>query len=369
MLRARFEVLATRVADQLDRWSEQAATDAVSVAHALSRAKERRELVEAALTAHASLRDANHHLHTVEDAASAAAVQAGFTDLAHAVPAVLDDAAMAALERGLIEHTVEAESVDEQLTDERFTVLHEADASVLDGEALRLLTLEREQMTLREHEALGRAAVCDNAVAELEQLAAGLSRHVAVSAPAAEEFAALDDLARCLDGTGGDNTMRMSLSAYVLAARLEQVASAASVRLAQMSGGRYALVHTDVAGRGRSRAGLTLEVVDAWTGVRRSTATLSGGEAFYTSLALALGLADVVSAEAGGVHLDTLFIDEGFGSLDEDTLEEVMDTLDELRAGGRAVGIVSHLAELRQRIGVRLDVTKSERGSTLTLAS
>ena len=224
-------------------------------------------------------------------------------------------------------------------------------------------------MTLREQEALRRAALCESALAEVEQLRDQLVRHLESSAPLTEEFAALDDLTRCLDGTGGDNTLRMSLSAYVLAARLEQVASAATVRLAQMSGGRYALVHTDAAGRGRGRAGLTLEVMDAWTGVRRATSTLSGGEAFYTSLALALGLADVVSAEAGGVHLDTLFIDEGFGSLDEDTLDEVMDTLDDLRSGGRAVGIVSHLAELRQRIGVRLDVTKSERGSTLTLAS
>jgi exonuclease SbcC len=107
-------------------------------------------------------------------------------------------------------------------------------------------------------------------------------------------------------------------------------------------------------------------VVDAWTGQRRETASLSGGEAFYTSLALALGLADVVAAEAGGVHLDTLFIDEGFGSLDEDTLEEVMDVLDGLRSGGRCVGVVSHLAELRQRIGTRLDVVKSDRGSRLT---
>lgn len=372
VLRAQAAAVASRLAERLGarrgEGSDEVLDDAAAVDAALGHARRRRELVEAALTAHAQLRDAAHHLSTVEDAARLAAAQGGFSGLDEAVAAVLDDGAMAVLERAVIEHTVEAESVDEQLTDERFTVLHDGDAAVLDGEAMRQLSLGGEHVTLREQEALRRAALCESALAEVEQLRDQLVRHLESSAPLTEEFAALDDLTRCLDGTGGDNTLRMSLSAYVLAARLEQVASAATVRLAQMSGGRYALVHTDAAGRGRGRAGLTLEVMDAWTGVRRATSTLSGGEAFYTSLALALGLADVVSAEAGGVHLDTLFIDEGFGSLDEDTLDEVMDTLDDLRSGGRAVGIVSHLAELRQRIGVRLEVDKSERGSTLTLA-
>jgi DNA repair protein SbcC/Rad50 len=152
----------------------------------------------------------------------------------------------------------------------------------------------------------------------------------------------------------------------VLAARLEQVAAAASERLVRMSGGRYTLVHTDE-GAGRGRAGLGLRVVDAWTGVERDTTTLSGGESFFASLALALGLADVVTAEAGGAGIDTLFVDEGFGSLDEDTLDEVMDVLDGLRAGGRVVGVVSHVPELRQRISTQLHVHKGRRGSTVTV--
>ena len=97
----------------------------------------------------------------------------------------------------------------------------------------------------------------------------------------------------------------------------------------------------------------------------RSPASLSGGETFYTSLALALGMADVVRAEAGGVDLDTLFIDEGFGSLDEDTLEDVLDVLDRLRERDRAVGIVSHVADLRGRIPTQLEVRKGRDGSTL----
>lgn len=104
---------------------------------------------------------------------------------------------------------------------------------------------------------------------------------------------------------------------------------------------------------------------DDWNGVPRDPATLSGGETFVVSLALALGLADTVAHEAGGTDIDTLFIDEGFGSLDSDTLEDVMDTLDTLRDGGRVVGVVSHVPELRSRITTQLEVLKGRNGSTL----
>ena len=155
----------------------------------------------------------------------------------------------------------------------------------------------------------------------------------------------------------------MSLSGYVLAARLEQVAVAASQRLARMTSDRYRLVHTDAPGAARVRGGLTLRVLDAWTGVARDPATLSGGETFTASLALALGLADVVTAEAGGALLETLFVDEGFGSLDDESLDDVMGVLDGLREGGRTVGLVSHVADLRQRIPVQLRVEKGRTGS------
>jgi exonuclease SbcC len=161
----------------------------------------------------------------------------------------------------------------------------------------------------------------------------------------------------------------MRLSAYVLAARLEQVVEAANERLARMSAGRYALEHTtDKAaadGRRGGTGGLGLRVADAWTGQSRDPVTLSGGESFITSLALALGLADVVTAEsAAGAEIGTLFVDEGFGTLDEDTLDEVMGVLDGLRDGGRAVGIVSHVVELRARIPAQLRVRKGRTGST-----
>ena len=177
----------------------------------------------------------------------------------------------------------------------------------------------------------------------------------------AAEARALADLA----AGQGANTLRMTLSAFVLAARLEEVAAAASERLLAMTSGRYSLIHTD-ARRGAGRSGLGLLACDAWTGVDRDTSTLSGGETFLASLALALGLADVVTAEAGGTRIEALFVDEGFGSLDEETLDEVMTVLDGLREGGRMVGIVSHVAELKQRIPAQIRVHKSHSGSHLT---
>jgi exonuclease SbcC len=179
----------------------------------------------------------------------------------------------------------------------------------------------------------------------------------------------LQDLAECVAGTGPDNELKMRLSAFVLAARLEEVARYANERLGVMSDGRYTLRHSDARAARGARSGLGLRVTDAWTGIERETNTLSGGEAFLASLALALGLGDAVRAEAGGLDLQTLFVDEGFGSLDEESLEHVMGILDDLRAGGRAVGIVSHVPELRQRIRAQVRVTKTPAGSHLSVCT
>ena len=172
-------------------------------------------------------------------------------------------------------------------------------------------------------------------------------------------------LAALVEGTSADNRLRMRLSAYVLGERLRQVVAAANERLGHMTGERYTLAQADEKGAGEQRGGLSLRVRDEWSGKVRDTATLSGGETFLVSLALALGLADTVSHEAGGTQLDTLFVDEGFGSLDAATLDGVMDTLDALRDGGRVVGLVSHVAELRNRVPTQLEVRKARRGSTL----
>lgn len=205
------------------------------------------------------------------------------------------------------------------------------------------------------HEARRRTQALADASAALTELAERLGP----AALAAERVIRLDATVR---GTG-DNVRKISLATYVLAARLEQVAAAASTHLLRMSSGRYELIHHDDR-YGGGQAGLGLRVRDGWTGEERDTATLSGGEAFYASLALALGLAEVVTSEAGGRPLDTLLVDEGFGSLDPDTLEDVLDELDELRAGGRAIGLVSHVETLSERIPSQLRVTPGRGGST-----
>ncbi len=189
-----------------------------------------------------------------------------------------------------------------------------------------------------------------------------LSRARRAAAEAAEQAAPVIRLAQLAKGMAGQR--RVALTTYVLRQWFESVVDAANLRLAGMSSGRYQLVRVDEAASRAERAGLTLQVLDHHTGEKRSPRSLSGGETFYTSLALALGLADVVRAEAGGIDLDTLFIDEGFGSLDPDTLEEVMTVIDDLRDRGRTVGIVSHVSELKERIAERVEVRRLPDGSS-----
>ena len=202
---------------------------------------------------------------------------------------------------------------------------------------------------------------------QLAQLQPQLADALAALEPLRDRAGQARQLADLAAGIGA-NQYRMTLSSFVLAARLEEVAAAASERLLTMTAGRYSLVHTD-ARRGGAQAGPVLLACDSWTGVDRDTSTLSGGETFLASLALALGLADVVTAEAAGTPMEALFVDEGFGTLDEDTLEEVMNVLDGLREGGRIVGIVSHVTELRQRIPAQVHVRKGHHGSHVNVTA
>ncbi|MFE8013607.1 AAA family ATPase [Streptomyces antibioticus] len=288
-----------------------------------------------------------------------AAFRAGFDTPRAAADALLDDTAHRELQRRLDAWQSEEAAVR--------AVLAEPDTvAAAQRPPADLATAERTAAEAAER--LRRASSAQDAAArrcaELDLLSARAADGVRRLAPLRDEYDRVARLAGLTAGTSADNERKMRLEAYVLAARLEQVAAAATARLQRMSSGRYTLVHSDDrAGRGRS--GLGLHVVDAWTGRERDTATLSGGETFFASLALALGLADVVTDEAGGVRLDTLFIDEGFGSLDEQTLDEVLDVLDSLRERDRSVGIVSHVADLRRRVHAQLEIVKGRSGSTL----
>jgi exonuclease SbcC len=176
-------------------------------------------------------------------------------------------------------------------------------------------------------------------------------------------------LTRLSDTVGGRSGDRVSLKRWVLAAYLEDICALATQRLQVMTGGRYTLVvHREPTARNRL-GGLDLHVIDAHTGEQRDVSTLSGGETFQASLALALAVADAVQHHSGGIRLDALFIDEGFGTLDADALELAMDELDALRAGGRMVGVISHVGTMRERIRTGIEVIPTEKGSRVRIGA
>lgn len=173
----------------------------------------------------------------------------------------------------------------------------------------------------------------------------------------------LGDLAVGASGEGG----KLSFDRYVMGTIFREILEMANRRLDVMSGGRYELIHRSGADRKNAKAGLEIDVLDVGTGQQRSSASLSGGEAFFTSLALALGLSDVVQNHAGGKRLDALFIDEGFGTLSDDVLDRALDVLQQLTEGDRLVGIISHVDRLGESIPQKIRVKNTEHGSTLTM--
>src|SRR5690606_26925018 len=168
---------------------------------------------------------------------------------------------------------------------------------------------------------------------------------------------------RVAEVAAGRNARNVNLQRFVLSVLLDDVLIQATRRLAAMSRDRYALYRVEEPADGRRQSGLDLEVEDAYTGKRRPVGTLSGGESFMAALSLALGLSDVVQAYSGGIRLDALFIDEGFGSLDAESLQLAVNTLVDLRAGGRMIGVISHVGELMEWIDRRIDVIPDAAGS------
>lgn len=164
--------------------------------------------------------------------------------------------------------------------------------------------------------------------------------------------------------SNGQNAYGITFERFVLGTLLDDITIAATERLKLMSKGRYYLRRTLDRERKNAAGGLDLVVFDTYTGYERPVTTLSGGESFLASLSLALGLADVVQSYSGGISLDTIFIDEGFGTLDSESLDFAINTLIDLQKGGRLVGIISHVQELKERIDARLEVTPTDRGST-----
>ncbi|MFJ4410261.1 AAA family ATPase [Streptomyces sp. NPDC088910] len=341
---------------------DQARAGYASVADRRARLSARIALLDRAAHAVRDRSDSRQRLAEADTALAEAATRAGFAAPADAEAALLDPERLWRAEREAEAWAKEEAAVEADLAaPEPATAAQLPPADPAAAQAALAAATDR----LRAASAAESAAATRRA--ELDRLSAQAATRTRELAPARAEFDAIARLSDLASATTAENRYRMELETYVLAARLEQVAAAAAVRLQRMSSGRYTLVHTDARGGGRAKSGLGLMVVDAWTGTERDTATLSGGETFFASLALALGLADVVTDEAGGARLDTLFIDEGFGSLDDQTLDEVLDVLDGLRERDRAVGIVSHVADLRHRIPAQLRVVKGRDGSSVRM--
>ncbi|WP_347354976.1 AAA family ATPase [Intrasporangium sp.] len=369
--------LATELA-RLDQsradWTARLAREAAEVARARGdhpTVAERRRATEAAARRVERLADAV----TTRDAAGAAVVEAS---------AALD-VELAAAEFESVQEWREADRSTDWITDTRQAIadferertavraaltgpeLADVQLDALFDDIEQLVELERaarqemEQATT-EHGSLRSQAT--RARQRLGDVEAALARNARVTAETADAIR----VGQLVAG-GGDNRLNLDLAKYVLIRRFAEVLSVANTELAKFSGGRYSLEHTD-AKQGNARSGLGIRVHDMHTNQVREVGTLSGGETFYVSLALALALAEVVRAESGGVELGTLFVDEGFGTLDPEVLDDVMHTLEGLREGGRTVGIVSHVTELKSRVADRIEVVvQPDRTSTLLVTA
>ena len=210
---------------------------------------------------------------------------------------------------------------------------------------------------------VGALAAWDKETKQIETTLASLEELDVAMGEARNEVEFLSRLNDLANG-GEQGFKNVTFERYVLGAILDEVVYAANLRLQTMSRNRYSLERSDYTGGGRGKQGLDLAVMDAFTGQSRPANTLSGGETFLASMALALGLADVIQSYAGGIHMDTMFIDEGFGTLDPDTLELAMETLVKLQSSGRLIGMISHVPELKTRIPAHLEVTRGDDGST-----
>ncbi len=292
------------------------------------------------------------------EAARLALLDNGWTDAASARAGALSrgvieglEGELAAFDRDIAEARTLAEGPRAALGDlppMEIALLEEAKraASIAEGEAQRLFEASKD------------------ALAAFDRVALSLRRALVERQECAERSGRLASLAALLCGDLTDR--RLPFKSYVLGLYFREVAERASRRLDEMSEGRYGLVADEGASGGRGRIGLELLVRDSYTGRTRPAGTLSGGERFLTSLALSLGLADTIRNRAGGASLDAIFIDEGFGSLDEEALDRAVEALDRAR-GARMIGLVSHVPELRSRIASRIEVEKGKGGSRLTI--
>lgn len=325
----------------------------------LERAK---ELVAAVAQAAGALADATSAVSHARASLAEALDESGFDTAEAARDALLPEADLAALRESVATHESKlagARAVVANLSAEDLPSVAEA-AATTDLEALTASAAETAQ-------ARDDAVAAETATVARSERFQALRAEYAEKAESSQQARAARDVALTLaDSLEGSppNDRRIRLESFVLASKLERIVAAANVRLQVMSSGQYRLEHDDDKQYRNTQAGLGLRIADSHTGQSRSTSSLSGGETFLASLSLALGLAETVTAEAGGIRLSTLFIDEGFGSLDGDTLEVAMSTLDELRSGGRTIGLISHVEAMKEQIAAKLEVERLPDGSS-----
>ncbi len=283
-----------------------------------------------------------------------AVIQGGFEDISHYHQSKISEELIITLDKEIKTYYEQLKSVEDRYQEavQATAGTVPIDIDILRQQEQRLK--EARQMTQETKAALnGRIDKNKEVLKDLNQLMENIS----------EKERAFGTLGHLAEVAKGNNRERMTFERYVLAAFLDQIVIAANGRLLKMTGRRYCLARTDERARSNAQGGLELEVFDYYTGKSRHVKTLSGGEGFKASLALALGLADVVQSYAGGISLDTIFIDEGFGTLDPESLDSAIEALMELRQIGRLVGIISHVPELKERIEAKLVVVPQHRGS------
>lgn len=284
--------------------------------------------------------------------------KAGFADVAQAEASVLEEKVTVSLEKQIADYTNQLtaaqgikEHLEETITNKEkhnLQSLHEK-IDMING------VLAEKQKQLKQAHAFHEEA--KKTTTQFAEKSIRIEK-------AKEEYGYVKDLDNL---ASGNNTKRLVFEQYVLAGYFEEILRAANLRFLKMTGGRYEMSRVQEAGDGRVKDSLEIQVMDFYTGKSRSVKTLSGGESFKASLSLALGMSDVIQAMNGGIKVDTLFIDEGFGALDSESLDQACETLMGLVEHNRLIGIISHVPELRERIDCQLVVEKTNSGSSVKI--
>jgi exonuclease SbcC len=283
----------------------------------------------------------------------------GFSSTSAFDKALMTPEDLVELEEKIQEYIRESQRVETLLADAKFVGLPKEKMSVDEtGEAATLAETNWSQKERDLGAAADKVAQVSNCKTRIGTLLPKIEKYSA-------DYETHQALSEMVNGRT-PNTKRISLESYFAASELEVILEAANLHLKSMSAGsQYTLKHSDKALRGSGKAGLGIEVMDEFTGRDRQPETLSGGEKFQVSLAIALGLAQVVSDRSGAIRVDTLFVDEGFGSLSSEVLDTAMRTLDSLKQGGRTIGLISHVEKMQEDIASKIKVTKTPRGPSL----